>query len=162
MPKILNNLSTKKLAQACESNMRDWYLRKLQASGDELKRENGLLWSYSPLRVCYPGLGNNIPFPRFKKKDADLLLKKMLAFYHQRKVDAWCICGQYTTPQHVRQSLRSWGFIFRLPNIGMACRLSQLNGHFHFPHDLWQGRLTLVSRMSLLTYFVRIWVLLMM
>jgi len=136
MNRILTDLSRQKLACACESNMHDWYLRKLRASGNDLQSENGLVWSHSSVGDCHPGLGNNIPFPSFKQMDADILLKKMLAYYHRRSVDAWCTCGQYTTPQHVRQSLRLWGFVFRLPNIGMACRLTQMNGHFRIPRGL--------------------------
>ena len=44
MNRILTDLSRSKLAYACESNMRDWYLRKLQTSGNDLHSENGLIW----------------------------------------------------------------------------------------------------------------------
>jgi len=42
MHRILTDLSIPKLAFACESNMRDWYLRRLQASGNDLQSENGV------------------------------------------------------------------------------------------------------------------------
>jgi len=130
MFKILKDSSCQKLAYACELNMRDWFLKKIEASGGIIHRDKGLAYGYSPIPANLIGAHRIIPFPHCRKKDSDLLFKRMLDFYRQHDMAPWCTCGQYTTPKHIRQSLRSWGFVYQYPGICMACDLSQLKESF--------------------------------
>jgi len=128
-------ITDESLARACELNMRAWYVRQIRAAGGELHGADGLTWGYADQSLP-PGYINVIPFPEFQHAAADSQIENVVEFYRKQNAEAWCVLGRETTFDYVREHLKSWGFDFYFPSIGMGCDLSHLNENFQTPSDL--------------------------
>jgi GNAT superfamily N-acetyltransferase len=135
MSHLLEKLADESLACACELNMREWYVRQIQAAHGELYHADGLTWGYAN-QLIPPGYVNVIPFPEFQRDDVDSQIEKVVEFYRKQNAEAWCVLGRQTTTEYARERLKSWGFDYFFPSIGMGCDLSDLNENFQTPPDL--------------------------
>jgi len=66
MTKILTKLTLRNLGAACESNMREWFLRKIEASNGEIRIDNGCAYGYSPIPANLIGTHRIVAIPHLK------------------------------------------------------------------------------------------------
>lgn len=135
MSDLSEKVTDESLARVCELNMREWYVRQIQAARGELHHAAGVTWGYADQSLP-PGYVNVIPFPEFGHDVIDSQIENVVNFYRQQNAEAWCVLGYETTSGDVREHLKSWGFDYFFPSIGMGCDLSRLKENFQTPPDL--------------------------
>lgn len=116
--------------RAAAANHTTWFLAGTHVRGGEVRRENGVTWTYTPD-------GGDIAFPRLPAKTAGETLDRIMAYYWERKparVGCWALTP--TRPRDLGTRLAARGFEWGWQPHWMALDLHAIRVDFPIPDGL--------------------------